>query len=465
MKIKLAKKTKIIAITLIGTLLIGIVTLIIINNKNTKECDNCTIKSHTINSAYDYILDEMSKPEYWGVEHMYDYFSEDEVQKRLETIPNGSGWYLSDPKTASFSRGYDCVMTYNFSNFTVRSDDGVFIEELDFKNNQKKTYKSSDPNNPIEVKDNLIECTDPREDTIYFIDHLGDKVSFIKNSMMNYAYLFEQAGCPILLQPEGTLESYKNKKPTPVLNYQILNTIWKKDYYHAREEETDYWGDAYADDTLINAPWELDDYYYDLRDNPNLQWIEDYTEVNEIVKTLPEVSSMWTQNHDMTYIPIVFINLNKYDEYKEQTGMLPNVTSNIVAYVVKPMLEAVYGKDIVYFCDMKNLKDEVLLPNNWDINDDNFDKIGFPNGQDSCDGVIEIYKSPQPGWENARYNFCALEDVIVEEGYGEVTLSATYLAASVEDTNENAKPTTSSLYSWNMILTLYQGDQEYFGLR
>lgn len=467
----MTKKKKIILFAGITAIVIGVIITIVLFNKPKEDCSNCEVKltgnkePKQVN-AYEYIIQEMNKPEYWEVEHMYDYFSEEEVQERLDSIPNGSGWYLSDSKTASFSRGYDTTLTYNFSNFTatIYKFNGKSITIYDFKNNKFISYNTEDRNNSYFERELIEEFNDPNISFLYQSSSLDNfetiydsEYSNIKNSMLNYAYLFEQAGCPILLQPEGTLESYKNKMATPVENYQKINMNYG-DYYEARKHVTDYWGNPYADSSKIDAPWELKDYCYDIREREDLQWINDYTKVDEYVKELPDIIYK-PENQECSQANIIFINTDKYDWAKETLDIYLNKTSNLFTYYNKIILEKIYGKDVTYYCDMKNMKNEILLPVDICIKDEQFPKLGFVNGIDSFDAEITVFKSAQTEWK-FKYEFHDLENMSfsgdIDEAFG-----------SIEKTRIGSETNNpfSDIYKFNLLLTVDKDLQGRLGLR
>ena len=465
----MTKKKKIILISGILLIIIGIILAVFLFKKPQENCSNCEVeltkdsKPKQQVNAYDYIVQTMNEPEYWGVERMYDYFSEEEVQERLNDIPNGSGWNLKDVNTASFIRGYDNKLIYNFSNFTATAIDEHGNKTIfDFMNNKYQSYFEDN----FEFERELIkEINDPNLDTLYQSGNLNNfktyeyRYSNIKNSMLNYAYLFEQAGCPILLQPEGTLESYKNKMATPVENYQKINMNYG-DYYEARKNVTDYWGNPYADSSKIDAPWELEDYCYDIREREDLQWINDYTKVDEYVKELPDIIYK-PENQECSQANIIFVSKDFYEWEKENFDMYPNATSNLFTYYNKIILEKVYGKDVTYYCDMKNMKNEVLLPVDICIKDEQFPRLGFVSGADShFDGEITVFKSPQTEEWKYKYEFHDIGNMRFDGDINEAFGSTEELRIGSDTKNP-----FSDIYQFNLLITIDKNLQTMLGLR
>ena len=477
MKTKLAKKTKIIIVVISVLLIVGILVLLFINNKpktkeesDNNECGTYTVKySNEQISGYDYIIQEMNKAEYWDEDYLYEYLPKEDADELAKTNPNGTGWYLSDAKNASFTRGVKNKVTYNFSNFTASYIDetGDSVTVYDFLNNELRVYMLYNMDNVINSRSLINDPNDPISDILYQCGSFNEfDLNYIekiyKNSMLNYAYLFELAGCPILMQPEGTLESYKNKMINPIEDYQKINMEYG-DYYEARKAIVDYNGNPYADSSKIDGPWELEDYVYDLRDNKSIQWIDDYTKVADIAKDLPEYIYE-PDGYDVSQASLVFVNKDYYDTqetYGNFNGMYRNQTSNLYAYYVRPILQKVYGKDVTYFYDEGDHNIPLLQPNNYDAGGyDNAMQVWFPILPESADTQVSVYRSPQSELSGYIYFIHDIDNFFFEGCEEEIFNQIESLCIA-----SNTENPFSDIYKFNFMITIDDHMQERLGLR
>lgn len=477
------KKLKIIVI-IIAVLLIAITAVLVINNKReiqnnidgtVQEDSTEFVKSKEKVNAYEYIINTMNEPEFWdeemAMEYWTRYLSDEEISERKEKIPNGSGWNLSDVSKAEFSRGHDYTLYYDFANFKAVRIDDVIVYEYDFKNDKYICYPKSDSTNIYESSE--LEYA-PNGD-IYYIGNVEESYrSFIKNSMMNYAYLFELAGCPILLQPEGTLESYKNLEINPIENYK--RSGWSNgNYYELRNQydhmeldpenpnlTVDGWlvKPYMKGENKIDYVWEQEGYEYDIRNKDDLQWTDDYTQVLEVANNLPS-KIISSTGEDLSQAVMVFVNTQKYEtdkQYDNYKGMYPNITSNMFTYMARPILQKIYGKDVTYYCDSKKVENNSF--DGFMISDEMFKNIGLFQGADSGDTVYCVWKTMSWGKDyNARIWPFMFDDIdagdLFEPFYQYKDLCT---AAGIEWPY-------SGLYPMTYLLTVDSDYQELFGLR
>lgn len=337
--------------------------------EETKEpCDSCTIKDVVSMNAYEYIMEVMSAPQYWGVDNLplYNLDYEQEYSYEVLKKQNGTGWILKDLDSATFYRGSEGALTIDFSNFSANIetwadvyssnesgtlDNDATRYEFDYNNEIYKytaPYGNSEANHnydyEIELSSKTIKPLTEQE--FRESNDLFDERFTVKDIILYYDSLFKEAGCPLLNMPKGTLESYKNKTVNvPVKeNDNLIHAIWQQDNFR--------WDWDKAEDTV----W-LDSY----KDIFNQQFPEntfiDIVEINGQSKSLANNSSLFLMLADKDNCTFQYQDRNPYsatlmlklDEYFGAEA------GGFATYFLKPMTELMYGYNGVYFCDTKNL--------------------------------------------------------------------------------------------------------------
>lgn len=426
---------------------LGIGGFLLFKNKNTTNNENAineqindTQKQDSDKTGYDFIVDLMAEPEFWGVEDVpiYSYNSKEyremlsknypeednsvspERNKAIEAMPNGSGWKLIDEDTATFTRGYEGRLTYNFSEFkAIVESDWLYTTEWDFNTNTERLYSTTGEHELVkerpfkELPEGLSE-----EESREYIGNLYEKTWFVKNSMLNYEAQFKAAGCPLINQPIGTLASYKNKMAKQISrdDYYLNNTSYKPHQKLAAFETIGYEKIGIVDSQkFITAPWQQPDYVWDYTKNTDLIWLDDYRDVLDLVKKVPDTEKEEFENtlemmYSLCYLN--FSNLDKMAEYQDLENaeaitnittewFYPNINSNFIAYYVRPILKECYGVDAVYFCDMNQLNGNNKLE--FGITEEEFKSIYSDN---EFDRVVEVYKYPLSSYKNSKTGNC-----------------------------------------------------------
>ena len=403
------------------------------NNENAiNEQINDTQKQDSEKTGYDFIIDLMSEPEFWGAEDVpiYSYNSKEyremlsknypeednsvspERNKAIEAMPNGTGWKLIDEDSAIFTRGYEGSLTYNFSEFKAISiaDPIGYIIEWDFNTNTETLYHAD---HTLVLERPFKDCPEDlsEDEAKEYIGNLYEEEWFVKNSMLNYEAQFKAAECPLANQPKGTLTSYKNKKAKVITrdDYYLNNTSYKPHQDKAFFETVGYEDVGILDSQkFITAPWQQPDYVWDYTENPNLIWLDDYREVLDKVKQVPDTelekiydSDTNTNNMEMCYSLnyLDICNLEEMAMYQDLENaktnntiiaamFYPNINSNFLAYYVRPILKECYGVDAVFFFDSKKLSGS----NEADLgmSDTAFNSLKKLNK----DNTITVYKNP-----------------------------------------------------------------------
>lgn len=408
------KKKILVLIAIIVFICLGIGGFLLFKNKNTTNNENAineqindTQKQDSDKTGYDFIVDLMAEPEFWGVEDVpiYSYNSKEyremlsknypeednsvspERNKAIEAMPNGSGWKLIDEDTATFTRGYEGRLTYNFSEFkAIVESDWLYTTEWDFNTNTERLYESKTDHTLVKERP-FKDCpNDLSEDEAKdYIGNLYEEEWFVKNSMLNYEAQFKAAECPLVNQPKGTLTSYKNKMSKVITrdDYYLNNTSYKPHQDKAFFETVGYEDVGILDSQkFITAPWQQPDYVWDYTKNTNLIWLDDYREILTLIEEIPDTELIAFNGGpgyynadgtpgtmEMLYSCsyLAFCNLKEMSMFQDLENaktindismmfFYPNKATNFLAYYVRPILKECYGVDAVYFCDSKQLK-------------------------------------------------------------------------------------------------------------
>ena len=296
-------------------------------------------------SAYDFIINEMSKPQVWSEEDIPPYPTNDpdvDVNELArQAMVNGSGFKLVDENTATFERGYLSKLQINFSNNTAFVDPDINDEIIPFNiycDFNENTYCFEYPDG-TKQKNEIKEYI---EEGVYSGEKNYSPATYIKWMMQDYSDYFEEAGVPILNQPVGTLTSYKSIKEV-------------EEAYH-------------KDEGLLKGPWELDNFHWDYTQDETLTWLDDYRDVlNAKVETSigQEVLYNCEKIYHYGYSPAIAVYVNKDDstryynkdviELNQSEVVALNCTAAYCAYYVKPILDHVYGYNAVYFIEKNKL--------------------------------------------------------------------------------------------------------------
>jgi len=370
-EIKIPKKTfRIVLLSLLAVALV--VTSIFVIPKFIKEPDDpnppidnpddpnehtggCTDKGCPVEftdktmTGYDYIMSIMSAPQYWSEEDMPPYNLESDEEEAMSKLVNGTGWKLLDEATATFTRGNEGTLTINFSTFyveCVRTDGYTRRNQFDYNN---KTFLYVVDEYPELNGDSTGHLTEEEWRAKYGNNYFEnwDARWYIKDFILAYEEKFAAIGCPLLNQPAGTLESYKDK---------IIKV--------PKEQESD---------GLIHAPWEQDNFTWDYTKDESIVWLKDYTDIfnQQAPESELEVVGYKGADYNMqSYSPLyeVFMykdDCSKYLDRNPHTASIWGAThgsydSDIGAfafYFLMPAMKEIYGYNAVYFVDRANMRE------------------------------------------------------------------------------------------------------------
>lgn len=399
------------------------------DNKENEPCENCTVNTVKSNNpfnivysgetktynAYDFIIEKMSQAQYWTYDEYEPTYRQAVNDGKLgnlshdHTIPNGSGWTLTDENTASFARGFEGKLEIKFSDNTAASNvgncslDTLYLYEhpetlgvpvggaqvdLSQYDVSKKPWDYFDeitasvPGINKMYEDNFIyiNCNDQTYNEIslftgvresqqpfgphYYISDGTEALYWEVESTLNfYGNVFKEAGCPLQNMPEGTLTSYKNK--TIEVPVELIELRY-----------TDRWGDG-----LIHCPWrDQEDFVLDTTTRTDVVWLDEYKDVFDQKK--PPESELWTTSiyeystgehlgdKTYSYYSPYFLQIVIYDDNQESREEgITNKFSAIAANYYAPLYRHIFGFDGVYFFDATNKK---VPPTSGEMNRDTF---------------------------------------------------------------------------------------------
>lgn len=218
-------------------------------------------------SCYDYIVDTMSQPQYWSDIPLYSSY---QIQQEAENkLINGTGWTLIDEDHATFTRGYQGIMTISFH-------DGISVHRLSSEFQPEKEYEQH-----FDIFNHTVHriYSDPyqRTDMTSYFEEDNKLFSIIEKTFTQYEQRFQAAGCPLLNQPEGTLHKYQNQKA--VIPIQ-------------------------KDDHKIHAPWQQKKWHS--------EWTEDPLFIH--LNKLEEIRKIQIENRE-------YVSVMKLDQSTEKIAM------------------------------------------------------------------------------------------------------------------------------------------------
>lgn len=378
--------------------------------KDDKVKQGCPIGQYCAGNekmnAYDYIISVMSSPQYWGVDNLPIYILDYEEEYSYEKLKkqNGTGWNLIDEKTATFSRGSEGILTINFSDNTadIKTWSDVYSSEknstldqdatkyeFDYNNN---TYKYIAPYGNASLNHNYdysIEINGrvygPKNEAEFRESgDVFDERFVIKDILLYYESLFEKAGCPLLNQPAGTLESYKKK------------TI------AVPKEETD---------ELIHNIWSQDGFRWDWDKDSSLNWLDNYQDIfNQETGKSSEMDKIELENGGYlevdTFNPLYLVLVNKEECTKQYTNRNASTGKLILwideyfdveggafaTYFLKPMTEKLFGHSSVYYFDNTKLPASNVYDFNFNTKEEFLNNLSYPKDASSTT-VLTVYKN------------------------------------------------------------------------
>lgn len=433
-------------------------------------------------SCYDYIVETMSKPQYWdgSVELPYASLSLKGIEdnpKQLadEVLVNGTAFTLTDEESATFSRGYQSTFSLNFSEGTaetvVHKDVVPYVDRnfpegwfYDFNNN---IWEARYIHNKTK---NLLERVRPNVGFLPYADddyHSSENnYGWVKDDVLEYERKFSEAGCPLLNQPKGTLTEYKEVLAHP---------------------------ENVTDDGKINGPWELEGFAWDYKDYDELYWSTDIESL--LYLELPDSGKMTRvqkfkrdenghvikdSNGEFVYYdsslnsnsmafaavvnPTTLSKLFEDSSYTEMEFRYPDgmrffgSTGSLAAYYLTPALKTLYNENAVYMVDANKLTGDVMWYDVLTIDSNSYEAILNLSGEG-----IDLNES--------IFRILPLEDIedkvsSMEKGAEELIGIYTYesfIREAYEAFEKEYPFANGYVFHWNLLYNLE--DQIILGLR
>ena len=300
-------------------------------------------------SCYDYIIDRLAEPQYWDENNIPEYSTWQLQNAALLNMPRGTGWILRDENEAVFSRGYQGILTINFSKKIAKNQVQEEFNDYSLENYQLydidalKVYRVFINNEKEEFVDisEFFKTSDSDYDQFNAFTEINDTFDY-------YEKHFSKVGCPLLGQKEGTLTAYKDV---------YIDTPYKEE----------------VSTKLIHNPWEQTNWHKNVFTDESITLIEDYLDVwklknpvysNEEVIVNTINGDTYTRNIFSPYFVVytkksdnnLYIEKDPYNSsYFEHINSYQNKLSDFMLYYVNEICKDLYnGKSCVYSVDIDN---------------------------------------------------------------------------------------------------------------
>lgn len=362
----------IVAIVLIALLAVG---AFIYGGKN-KGTDEAPVQENTVinYSCFDYIMDEMAKPQMYDEQWIPQYDQEIYNEIAKEKMPNGSG-FKYDEETNTFYRGYLSVLRLDFENnraYIEEIDDYDVLKEIDNRNSSYHRVMTID----FEKGEYRVEGSDQIHQLVHpeTIKYEG-QIYFSEYEELPYTYWFEHDLVP---KSTGNSTSLYGEEflSYDELYYTYMSIPWHIEkimyrynaqfesvgakLYGATKEDMESYKNIEADLNDVNiiksdkldGCWELDDFDW-AYENSDIEWIDDLNMIFDI--ELPRMEGVECGNSP------IYVYCLKEDGYSSQyyldSGnhafdsriLYVNIGGALGAYFTEPALKALYGFNATFF--------------------------------------------------------------------------------------------------------------------
>ncbi len=324
-----------------------------VENQGAKEY---RVTDETVN-AYDFIIETMSKPQYYSDEQYVEgqiSWDEEKIAAFYDTRGvDRTAWVLIDEETSTFQRaGYENVLTLSFSNYTAVWSHGIFFarsdgydyatEPMNILNGERaKCYAEI-----YDFKNNKFYCVDERDDAKQDLvvspkTGTNSDIELIRRCFDEYKELFEKAGCPIVGEPKGTLAKYKNKeiKKLEEVDDGLIHAIWEQDGFE--------WKWVHNTEGTSIASW---------TDSPDIVWLDDYRDIQYAKAPESDYRDVFNLTcfdgsvlhlESAPYSPVFLVFADKGDN----NDRYANSAEFFALYYLTPLMQEIYGYNAVYFTD------------------------------------------------------------------------------------------------------------------
>lgn len=377
-----SKKTLYIVLVIVLVAVLGFcVFMFSKNDEKNPNSDEPIVENTVINySCYDYIMDEMAKPQMYDEKWIpqYDQAIYNEIAR--EKMPNGSG-FKYDEETNTFYRGYLSVLRLDFENnkaYIEEIDDYDVLQEIDNRDSSYHRVMTIDFEKgeyQVEGSDQIHQLVHPEtikyEGQIYFSDFeylpytywfehdlvpksSGNSTSlygeeFLSYDELYYTYMsipwhiekimyrynaqFESVGAKLYGATKSDMEAYKNK-------------------------EADLENEVIIKSDKLDGCWQLEDFDW-AYENSDIEWIDDLNMIFDI--ELPRMEG-WEYGNSPIYV--YFMSEKGYSsQYYLDSGnhtfdsrtLYVNIGGALGAYFTEPALKTLYGFNATFFYPLERV--------------------------------------------------------------------------------------------------------------
>ncbi|MEA5027136.1 MAG: hypothetical protein VB012_05735 [Erysipelotrichaceae bacterium] len=304
-------------------------------------------------SCYEYIIETMSQPQYWGKDQHLEYSTQQLQAEAEEQMPEATGWMLDDADQAIFKRGYEGVLRINFSKKQAYGTVQETFDHYRVRNYLLYDFAESRMYRVFESEsgDEYIDLTVAENEHI----SADNKVRFnayqeIYQTMLDYDEIFNQAGCPLYGKESGTLRSYQNQL--------TITTDIKQE-----------------SDGLIHAPWEQANGESSVFSHPDITLLKSADEAWHVkIADLSQASIMIKgldgdtyQEHIYNPYFVIYTRSSFQDHYQlkdpylspyfEQLSSYQDKLPDFMMNYVNVICKEIYQAGCVYAVDIDNMPD------------------------------------------------------------------------------------------------------------
>ena len=390
-----SKKTLYIILAIVLVAVLGFcVFMFSKNNEENSNTDEPIVENTVINySCYDYIMDEMAKPQMYDEKWIpqYDQAIYNEIAK--EKMPNGSG-FKYDEETNTFYRGYLSVLRLDFENnkaYIEEIDDYDVLQEIDNRDSSYHRVMTID----FTKGEYQVEGSDKIHQLSYPTSHKFEGQVFFSNyEDLPYTYWFEHDFVPVSSGENISINGIY-VKGYDELYYTYMSIPWhiekimyrynaqfesvgaklygatKEDMESYKKKEADLENEVIIKSDKLDGCWQLDDFDW-AYENSDIEWIDDLNMIFDI--ELPRMEGV-----ECGTSPIYVYCLKK-DGYSSQyyldsgnhtfdsRTLYVNIGGALGAYFTEPALKALYGYNATFFYPLE--------------------KVAYPTMNDAPDGIV-----------------------------------------------------------------------------
>lgn len=377
-----SKKTLCILLVIVLVAVLGFCVFMFSKNGGKTEENEIPVEENTVinYSCYDYIMDEMAKPQMYDEKWIPQYDQEIYNEIAREKMPNGSG-FKYDEETNTFYRGYLSVLRLDFENnkaYIEEIDDYDVLQEIDNRESSYHRVMTID----FEKGEYQVEGSDKIHQLVRFESQkFKGQPGFSDYEMLPYTYWFEHDFVP---EESGTSMSIDGIAYGSFDNlyYSYMSIPWhiekimyrynaqfesvgaklygatKSDLENYKKKEADLENEVIIKSDKLDGCWQLDDFDW-AYENSDIEWIDDLNMIFDI--ELPRMEGVECGNSPVF---VYFLSEKGYSsQYYLDSGnhtfdsrvLYINIGGALGAYFTEPALKALYGYNATFFYPLERV--------------------------------------------------------------------------------------------------------------